>query len=80
MSTTSVELNFLSVSCIILSRSYSKRLTSLAVKTSFFPFFLLKPFTFVPQAPKSLPSDSCQSVLCIYESVSILFVSLFYVH
>ena len=38
---------------------------------------LLNPFTFFTQSLNSLPSDSCRPVLCIYESVSILFVSLF---
>ena len=32
-------------------------------------FSLLNPFTYLAQAPNSLPSNSCQSVLCIYESV-----------
>ena len=41
-------------------------------------FFLLNPFTFFIQALKPPPPDSCQSVSCIYESVSILFV--YFVH
>ena len=38
---------------------------------------LLNPFSFYPQPPTPFPSDSCQSVLCIYASVSISFVKLF---
>lgn len=35
--------------------------------------FLLNTFVFLPSPPTSLTSDSCQSVLCIYAYVSILF-------
>ena len=35
---------------------------------------LLNPFTFFTQPPTFLPTDSCQSILCIHKSVSILFV------
>ena len=41
-----------------------------------FCFALLNPLTFFNQPPKPLTSDICQSVLCIYVSVAILFVSL----
>ena len=39
---------------------------------------LLNPFLFVTQPPNTLPSDCCQYVLFSCESVSILFVCLFY--
>ena len=39
--------------------------------------FCLIPSPFSSSPTTLLPSDSCQSVLCIYESVSMLFVSLF---
>ena len=39
--------------------------------------FLFNCFTFFTQPPYPLPSDSCQSILFIYESVSVLFVILF---
>ena len=40
---------------------------------------LANSFPFFYQVPSSLlPSDSCQSVPCVHDSVSILFVSLFY--
>ena len=44
----------------------------------FSSFFCLISSPFFTQSPNSLPSGSCQSVLCIYESVSILFV--YFVH
>ena len=40
-------------------------------------FSPLNPFTFFTQPPTPFPPDYCQSVLCISESVSILFVGLF---
>ena len=39
--------------------------------------FFLIPSPLSPGTPTSLLSDSCQSIWCIYESVSILFASLF---
>ena len=39
-------------------------------------FFLLNPFTFSHSPSTSLPSNSCQSVLCIYES----FYFVYFVH
>ena len=41
----------------------------------FLSFFLLNPFTLFTQPSRPLPSDGCQSVLCIYGSVSIFFLS-----
>ena len=40
-------------------------------------FFSLVPSTFSPR-PHPFPSDSCQSVFCIYKSVSISFINLFH--
>ena len=40
-----------------------------------FFFFCLIPSPVHPASKTPLPSDSCQSVLCVYESVSIFFVS-----
>ena len=37
-------------------------------------FFLLNSFTYFTQSSNPLPSDSCQSVLCVSESVPILLV------
>ena len=49
--------------------------TLLSVSMSYFLNFLT---IFIRHSPTPLPSDNCQSVLCIYESVSILFVYLFF--
>ena len=43
----------------------------------FYFYFLLNPFTFFTEPPKPPPPDSCQSVLCICESISILFATIF---
>ena len=48
----------------------------LSVSVSLRCFFCWIPSPFSPNSPNAFPSDSCQSVLCISESVSILFVSL----
>ena len=40
--------------------------------------FLLNPYTFSPSPSTPLPYDTCQPVLCIYESVFILFVCIFF--
>ena len=37
--------------------------------------FFQSPSYFSPGSPNSFPSVSCESVLCVYESVSILFLS-----
>ena len=39
---------------------------------------LLNPFTFSPNPPNPLPAGNHQNVLCIYESVSVLLVCLFW--
>ena len=52
-------------------------ITLLSASFLFICLFLLNPSTFFHPAPKPTFPDSCQSVLCIYESVSILFVTLF---
>lgn len=41
-----------------------------------YPFVLPNPFAPFTQAPRPLPSDRCQSALCVYESVSVLLVYL----
>ena len=43
-----------------------------------FFFFLLNPFTFSP-SPCVLPSNSCQSILCIFVSL-YLFLCIFFVY
>ena len=40
--------------------------------------FCLFPSPFSPSSPTPLPSDSCQSILCISESVSVVFA--YFVH
>ena len=47
-----------------------------SVSVSLF-FLFLTPSPFSLSSPRSFPSDSCRSVLCIYESVSVLVAGLF---
>ena len=41
-----------------------------------YPFVLVNPFPFPLVTPAFLSSENCQSVFCVYESVSILFITL----
>ena len=49
--------------------------TLLPVSMGYVYLFLDNPFTFFHPASFPLPSESCQSVVCVHASVSILFIS-----